>query len=184
MKVLLLNAPWYDENDPSKWGVRGGSRWPHFQKRSSTGQLPRYIPFPFFMATAAAVIRNAGYETMIIDAVAEDINLLETYRRVNAFQPDLIFAESSTPSLNWDLKVFRELRKQHPKAVLVSGGSQGVSMVPDFMKKHGLPDYWLGGEFDISLLTLIQTLETQGDLNKVPGLICEGINNPDRKSVV
>ena len=178
MKILLLNAPWYDKSDSQKWGVRGGSRWPHFQKRTPDGGLPRYIPFPFFMATSAAVIRNAGYETKIIDAVAEDIDLEETYSRILDFGPDLVFAESSTPSLGWDLEVFKELKKIKPGVVLVSGGSQGVSMVPEFMKENSLPDYWLGGEFDLSLLSLIRTIESNGDLNKVPGLIAPGVNNP------
>ena len=178
MKVLLLNAPWYDENDPQKWGVRAGSRWPHFQKRTEAGGLPRYIPFPFFMATSAAVLRQAGYETKIIDAVAEDINLDETYERIADFLPDLVFAESSTPSLNWDLDVFREIKKRHPEVVLVSGGSQGVSMVPDLMKKNGVPDYWLGGEFDLTLLDLVKSLESNQELSKISGLISSGINNP------
>lgn len=178
MKILLLNAPWYDESDPQKWGVRAGSRWPHFQKRSSDGSLPRYIPFPFFMATAAAVIRQAGYETKIIDAVAEDIKLNETFSQISAFNPDIIFAESSTPSLSWDLEIFKQIKAANPKVILVSGGSQGVSMVPEFMKKNSLPDYWLGGEFDLSLLKLIQVLESHGELQSVPGLICSEVNNP------
>lgn len=178
MKVLLLNSSWYDEKDPQKWGVRAGSRWPHFQKRTKSGGLPRYIPFPFFMATSAAVLRNAGYETKIIDAVAEDIDLPETYRQVKEFSPDLIFAESSTPSMNWDLDIFKELKKQQPEVVLVSGGSQGVSMVPQLMKENSVPDYWLGGEFDLTLLDLVQALEKKQDLSKIGGLITAEITNP------
>ena len=178
MKILLLNAPWYDDSDPQKWGVRAGSRWPHFQKRTSDGELPRYIPFPFFMATAAAVIRNAGYETKIIDSVAGDIKLEETYKLISEFNPDLIFAESSTPSLSWDLEIFKKLKSLNPELILVSGGSQGVSMVPDFMKTHSLPDYWLGGEFDLSLLELIKAIESKSDLTSVPGLISNEVNNP------
>ena len=178
MRIMLLNAPWYDPDEPSKWGVRGGSRWPHFQKRQGNGELPRYVPFPFFMATAAAVIRNNGYETQIIDAVAEDINLDETFKRIDDFKPDLIFAESSTPSLTWDLKIFAEIKTRLPQVYLVSGGSQGVSMIPEIMEEKGLPDFWLGGEFDHSLLKLIKALESGGELKSVPGLICKGINNP------
>ena len=177
MRVLLLNAPWYDEQDSQKWGVRAGSRWPHFQKRTESGELPRYVPFPFFMATAAAVLREAGYETKIIDAVAQDIKLDETFKLVGDFKPDLIFAESSTPSLSWDIEIFKELKKRNPGVTLVSGGSQGVSMVPEIMQEQGVPDYWLGGEFDNSLLLLAQSLEAGTKLDKIPGLIAKGINN-------
>ncbi|MCM8539830.1 MAG: radical SAM protein [Lentisphaeraceae bacterium] len=178
MRVLLLNAPWYDELDSQKWGVRAGSRWPHFQKRTEAGGLPRYIPFPFFMATAAAVLREAGYETKIIDAVAQDIKLDKTYSLVEDFKPDLIFAESSTPSLSWDIEIFKELKRRIPGLILVSGGSQGVSLVPEIMSEKGVPDFWLGGEFDHSLLDLVKALESGSPVNSVPGLITEGVNNP------
>ena len=178
MKVLLFNSPWYDEKDPLKWGVRAGSRWPHFQQRPVEDKLPRYLPFPFFLATAAAVLRRAGHEVFILDGVAADISLAESYRRISEFNPQLIFSESSTPSLSWDIEVFRELRSQFPDVTLVSGGSQGVSMVPGLMKDEGFPDYWLGGEFDLSLLKLVETLENKTSLVEVPGLICSGVNNP------
>jgi anaerobic magnesium-protoporphyrin IX monomethyl ester cyclase len=178
MKVLLYNSAWYDVQQPLKWGVRAGSRWPHLQDRPSLNELPRYIPFPFFLATAAAVLRRAGHEVKLLDAVAEDLRLEESLSLVKEFQPDLIFSESSTPSLNWDLEVFARLRQICPQAHMVSGGSQGVSFIPDLMKKNKVPDYWLGGEFDNSLLSLIEVLEGEGELKSVPGLICEGVNNP------
>ena len=55
------------------------------------------IIFPFFLATSGAVLRRAGYEVEIIDAVAEDINLETSYERIKEFDPDVIFSESSTP---------------------------------------------------------------------------------------
>jgi len=178
MKILLFNSSWYDPQNPMKWGVRGGSRWPHFQQRPRVDLLPRYIPFPFFLATSAAVLRQAGHEVFLLDAVAEDINLEESYKRIKEFSPQLIFSESSTPSLSWDLQVFRDLRQSFPETVLVSGGSQGVCEIPDLMEKEKVPDFWLGGEFDLSLLKLVQVIEEKGDYVTVPGLIGQGVNNP------
>jgi anaerobic magnesium-protoporphyrin IX monomethyl ester cyclase len=178
MKVLLFNSPWYDSENPMKWGVRAGSRWPHFQDRPSMDKLPRYLPFPFFLATSAAVLRRAGYDVKIIDAIGSDLKLEESLDMVKEFKPQVIFSESSTPSLNWDLDVFQKLRELCPEAKIVSGGSQGVSFIPELMAKNKVPDYWLGGEFDESLLTLIEALEGKGEFKDVPGLICEGVNNP------
>ncbi|MCM8534401.1 MAG: radical SAM protein [Lentisphaeraceae bacterium] len=178
MKVLLFNSSWYDANDSMKWGVRAGSRWPHMQQRAATAELPRYIPFPFFMATAAAVLRQTGYEVKILDAIAEDMNLEESYEIITDFNPDVIFSESSTPSLNWDKQVFATLHEKFPEAIIVSGGSQGVSMVPEIMQGSAIPHYWLGGEFDLSLLQLVEALEGKGELEKVPGLITREFTNP------
>ena len=94
MKVLLFNSPWYDSEDPMKWGVRGGSRWPHFQERPSIDKLPRYVPFPFFLATSAAVLRRAGHDVKIIDAIASDFKLEQSLAMVEVFKPQVIFSES------------------------------------------------------------------------------------------
>ena len=177
IKIILFNSSWYDSQAPMKWGVRAGSRWPHFQERPAASRLPRYIPFPFFLATSGAVLRNAGYEVKIIDAVASDMNLDDCYKEIADFNPQVIFSESSTPSLNWDLDVFEKLRALLPEAKIISGGRQGVSMVPEIMK-NGLPDYWLGGEFDLSLLKLVEAIQGKCSFKEVPGLICDGINNP------
>jgi hypothetical protein len=64
MKVLLANAPWRKEG---YYGVRAGSRWPHFE-RCGTG----YMPFPFFLAYATAVLERANIEVMLIDGIAEE----------------------------------------------------------------------------------------------------------------
>ncbi|MCH2207147.1 MAG: radical SAM protein [Lentisphaerales bacterium] len=178
MKVLLFNSSWYDESEPMKWGVRAGSRWPHMQQRPQEGKLPRYVPFPFFMATAGAVLRKNGYKVKILDAVGEDIQLSEAYELIAEFAPDVIFSEASTPSILWDKKVFDDLHAKFPEAIIVSGGSQGVSMIPDLMKESEVPHYWLGGEFDLSLLKLVQVLQGNGELKDVPGLISREINNP------
>ena len=179
MKLALFNSPWYKETEALKWGVRAGSRWPHMQERPEEGRLPRYIPFPFFLANAAAIAQNAGYEVLLLDAVAEDLSIEASLERLEAFQPDIIFSESSTPSLNWDLTVFRKLRDLFPEAKLVSGGSQGTSMVPEFMRENLLPDYWLGGEYDFSFLELVKALENNQSLVAVPGLIDgKEISNP------
>ena len=175
MRIALLNAPWYDKEKPLEWGVRAGSRWPHVQTRPEEGKLPRYVPFPFFMAIASSIAKEKGHDVLLVDAVGEDISLDEFYKRVEAFQPELIFSESSTPSLFYDLEVFKELHKRFPNAKIASGGSQGTSMIPDFMKEQGLPHYWLGGEFDYSISQLADAIDGKISFTEVDGLIGEGV---------
>lgn len=176
MNIVLINAPWYDERHPELWGVRAGSRWPHFQKRSDEGALPRYVPFPFFMAIAAGTLDTAGHEVMLIDGVAENIDLQVLYGKVTAFGPDIIFLETSTPSLAYDLTVLRELKKRNDNAILVCGGAHSASMVQDLIQKEKMPDYWLAGEYDKSLPALIETLDRKGDVSNIHGLIGHDIN--------
>ena len=48
MRVFLGNSPW---KKPGFYGVRAGSRWPHFEEEHH-----EYMPFPFFLAYAFKLI--------------------------------------------------------------------------------------------------------------------------------
>jgi hypothetical protein len=51
LKVFLGNMPWYKNG---RWGVRAGSRWPHIKYESEQD----YLPFPFFLAYATALLHK------------------------------------------------------------------------------------------------------------------------------
>ncbi|MBN1669682.1 MAG: radical SAM protein [Kiritimatiellae bacterium] len=171
MRIALLNPPWYDEKRPELWGVRAGSRWPHFQKRAGADALPRYVPFPFFLAIAAACAQEAGHDVALLDGVAEGLPLDDFCARVGDADPQLIFVETSTPSLSWDLAVLRRLREQQPGAVLVCGGTHAPGLVPALLAGQPVPDYWLAGEYEQALTRLAGALAARQDLTAVPGLI-------------
>ena len=135
MKVALINPPWYDENHPEFWGVRAGSRWPHFQKRPEAKKLPRYIPFPFFLAISASIIKNAGHEVLLIDAIASDIKSEKLCSEIIDFKPDLIFAETASPSLSFDLKLFQQLKDKLPEAFITCSGIHERTMVKNSFEK-------------------------------------------------
>src|SRR4051812_19338131 len=62
VKVALVNPPWLR---PGHYGVRAGSRWPHFEENGS-----RYMPFPFYLAYAAALLENDGFTAAVFDGCA------------------------------------------------------------------------------------------------------------------
>ncbi len=178
MKIAIINPPWYDDSQPELWGVRAGSRWPHMQRRPGPGQLPRYIPFPFFLGIAATIMKDAGFEVLLVDAVAEDVDRPSLIRRLDDFRPDLIFAETATPSLNGDLGLFRDLRSRNPNIRLVFGGIHDTAMIPGVMAEASVPDYWITGEYDFALLDLVQKLAAGEAVKTVPGLIDgNGVHN-------
>lgn len=181
MKVMLANIPWYDEKKPELWGVRAGSRWPHFQKRSAASLLPRYIPFPFFLAIAASSIKEHGHEVFLLDGVAEDMQLEDFHTKLADFGPDVFFAETSTPSFFYDMDILQKIKAEFSAMKIIVGGSHSARNAADWMKFNMSPDYWLAGEYENSLSLLIDSLAS-GDLEKqslVPGLIKCGDNyNP------
>ena len=63
MKIFLGNPPW---KKGSRLGVRAGSRWPFTLGVPEGARKPEYIPFPFFLAYAAAVLERDGFTVMLI----------------------------------------------------------------------------------------------------------------------
>jgi len=103
MKVFLGNAPWKKKG---YYGVRAGSRWPHFEKTGAG-----YMPFPFFLAYAAALLEKNGTEVSLVDGIAEYLSDEEFLKRISDFQPNLAVFEVSTNSMSVDLKFARETRR-------------------------------------------------------------------------
>jgi radical SAM superfamily enzyme YgiQ (UPF0313 family) len=171
MNVALLNPPWTDPAHPERWGIRAGSRWPHFQRRPGPGALPRYLPFPFFLAIAARACQDRGHRVLLVDAVAEDMDSSSLLDRLADFGPDLVFCESSTPSLANDLAFLRAVRQRLPRAKLACGGTHPPALIPNLLRSQGLPDFWLAGEYDWSVAALADALASGAGLDAVPGLI-------------
>lgn len=123
------------------------------------------------MAIAASALQQAGHEILLIDGVAEGVLLEKVLGRIKAFSPDLIFVETSTPSLGWDQKIMRELRTLIPKVIMVAGGTHAATLVPQWLADNPVPDYWLAGEYENSLVTLANCLQRELPDDEVPGLI-------------
>jgi MoaA/NifB/PqqE/SkfB family radical SAM enzyme len=162
MKVVLVNMPWKSEG---LWGVRSGSRWPHL--RHPLGEKD-YLPYPFFLGYATALLKEKGYDAKLIDAIAEKIELSDFLNMVEKEKPDLIVAETSTPSLNYDLMVLEKLRDISP--VVVCGPEYNIRQ-KRFLEKHSFIDYVMVGEYEYTLLDLVTRLEKKKEFSDIKGLI-------------
>jgi len=170
MKILLANIPWYDEDRPDLWGVRAGSRWPHFQKRQSPGKLPRYIPFPFFLTISSTQL-SSNHDVLLIDGVAEGITIDQLSSSAVNFSPDIIFAETSTPSFYYDMAVLQDLSDKLPGVKIICGGGHSPELAQDYLSDNQFPDYWIAGEYDAVLHLLVDCIANDSDTSKIPGVM-------------
>jgi radical SAM superfamily enzyme YgiQ (UPF0313 family) len=163
MNVFLGNAPW---SKPGFYGVRAGSRWPHFENDSS-----KYMPFPFFLAYATALLRDNGFTPLLVDAIAEGIDDAAFFERMEAFKPDVLFFEISSASQNTDLAVLRRTRALLGDSVrIVFGGAYHALGTAEFLESLPELDFALAGEYEYPLLALVQALRDGAPLAGVPGL--------------
>jgi len=112
VKVLLLNPP-----GPF---CRAGSRWPHGRKSQHVGI--DYHPFPFALAYATSRLLEDGHEARLADCIATDVNDDSLKGIVEAFNPDVVFMETSAPSFQADVETLRALGKP-----CIAGGAHATA---------------------------------------------------------
>ncbi|HOT01264.1 MAG TPA: radical SAM protein [Acidobacteriota bacterium] len=166
MRVYLANPPWTEEGKDDRYGVRAGSRWPHFEDSISS-----YCPFPFFLAYTAALLERNTITVRLRDSIAEKDSLPVFLNDVASFRPDLIIIETSTPSIHSDLDLCRTLGNRWPDLKIALAGPHSEMFTPAFMSDHSGIFAVLIGEYEHIALELAQALESGQSLDSVAGLI-------------
>lgn len=122
------------------------------------------------MGSAAAYARNNGHDVLLIDSVAEPSDFDSVRKRLSSFKPQLVFAETSTPSLENDLTLLHEIKKDFPEVPIVCAGSHSPDFALELMKKEKFPDFWIAGEYDFVASELASAIEKSTDPLSVTGV--------------
>ncbi|MBI5375576.1 MAG: radical SAM protein [Candidatus Schekmanbacteria bacterium] len=163
MKVFLGNAPWTKEGF---YGVRAGSRWPHFEKEES-----EYMPFPFFLAYAAALLEKNSIDVRLVDGIANRDDDKKFFKKLTDYAPDIVVFEVSTNSIDIDLKFAEMTKKMLGENVPVVFCGPDMNMYKaSFLENIKCVDIVLKGEYEFTLLEMVQHLDEKKDLNSVEGL--------------
>ncbi|MBN2430305.1 MAG: radical SAM protein [Acidobacteria bacterium] len=166
MKVLLSNPPWQNLRSDGGYGVRAGSRWPHAEESYS-----KYIPFPFFLAYTAALLEQNSIDVKLVDSIALGESVADFLVHIENYAPDLIILETSTPSIIWDLELCQTIKKKLPETRIALAGPHHDMYRPDFIAENPALDMVFLGEFELTVLELVQTLSENNKPGQVPGLI-------------
>ena len=145
--------------------------------------------YPFFLAYATGVLEDQGFEVALIDAPAAGLDRRATLEKVKQLVPDLVVCETSTPSIDNDLEVVRELKEAGVPFVVAVGTH--VSALPDeVLKENAFLDALARGEYEFTIRDLARQLAGAGmaaDLGGIPGLSYRrgGVirHNPDRAAI-
>ena len=141
MKVLLLNPP-----GPF---CRAGSRWPH--RRETRGVGIDYHPFPFSLAYATSRLLADGHDAKLVDCIALSMDDAALLALANAFDPDVVFMETSAPSFHADVETMRALGKP-----CIAGGAHASATCGEHLEAgfHAV----IKGEYD-QVISWAVTLE-------------------------
>ncbi len=174
LKVFLGNGPW---SKPCYYGVRAGSRWPHLEEEGN-----RYLPFPFYLAYATAILERGGYECLLIDGIGERISEDDYIQRAIEFKPDVTILEASAPSLPEDFRQAQKIKDACPQTRIVFCGIHLDMYRPGFLDENPIVDFVMKGEYDLLALPLIEAIESSGDLSTVPNLVYRDESGTSRET--
>src|SRR5215467_11089382 len=170
MRVLLTNPAFTRDlgNGLERYMLGAGMRYP-WSLLKHTGERPRYAMFPLFLAYAAALLEKDGFDVRVIDGVPINLREEEFLARVRESSPDVIFFEPNAAVIDDTLRLIRNLRKTVP-ATLVLGGTHATSTAQQLIEDHAFVDYVVIGEYEISLLRLIECLRDGGSVDSLRGI--------------
>lgn len=164
MKVFLGNAPWYKDG---KIGVRAGSRWPHLQDSCDP-----YLPFPFYLAYATAVLQREGFEVRLVDGIAERIDRDAFVAKCVESRPDFVMLEVATASIDQDLETARMIRERLPEVKIAFAGLFPEAGETEFLETHPEVAYGFFGEYEYTLLETVQSLAKGENRSDIAGTSC------------
>lgn len=118
----------------------------------------------------AAVTRQAGHPTVLLDAAALDLGRNAFLERLVAAAPDLLGLSATTLSIGHAARIAEEAKRLLPQLRVVVGGPH-VSAVPvETMERFAIFDYAVIGEGEETLLDLLLALSGEKTLAAVPGI--------------
>jgi anaerobic magnesium-protoporphyrin IX monomethyl ester cyclase len=155
MKVLLLNPPFltkFSRQSRSPCVTKGGTLY-----------------YPYFLAYAAGAVEKAGFETKLVDAVANCWDNERTVQFAKEFNPDLIVIDTSTPSIINDMRIADALKATLPEAHITLVGTHPTALPEETLKKCKA-DSLCRGEYDYIVRDLAAALKEKKSLKTIEGL--------------
>ena len=155
MKVLIINPPW-----PGKgFGTRS-------QNRIIKHRSDKFLQYPIFLAYSAAQLKNAGCDVFYIDSVIQDFDLNQTLQNARKLRPDVVFMETTTPSIEADYESLTAL-KDTTNARIVVGGPHATYFNRQVLEECAAIDIVIRHEFDTKIANVFSNLD---DLSSVKGI--------------
>lgn len=157
-KIIFVNPPLSIED---RYGV----------KSSSGGQTP-----PLGLLNLAAMTREHGFETAILDAAAVKWGYEQSVKFIldNRFQ--YVGITAVTISIAHAAKLASLLKRADPKIIIIIGGAHLTALPSETMSMFPHFDIGVVGEADYTIVELLSALESKRDLTAIKGLILRDNN--------
>jgi anaerobic magnesium-protoporphyrin IX monomethyl ester cyclase len=120
-------------------------------------QSPTYI-YPVVPAYAATMLKNAGYEVVWDDGIAEEKTFDQWLKDIEQRKPDVLMIESKTPVIKKHWKIISDIKKVLPSSKVALVGDHVTALPLESMQKSEVDFVLTGGDYDFLLLNLVNFL--------------------------
>ena len=123
-----------------------------------------------WLAYAAGVLEDEGFEIDFIDAPAESEDLQEVMVRAKRFDPQLLVLGTSTPSIYNDVSVGASLKEDLPRAKVVLVGTHVSALPEETLGLNEKIDAVARREYDYTIRDLAYATERNEDWKTILGI--------------
>ncbi|NQU73443.1 MAG: radical SAM protein [Candidatus Omnitrophica bacterium] len=126
---------------------------------------------PLTLAIVASILRDAGFIVSVKDCSNDDISFAQLKHIIQDFKPDLVIANTSTPSISGDLKIadLTQGIDKHIKTVFF--GIHVTALAEEIFKENPNVELIVDGEPEYTLRDLALALRDAHPISQVKGLI-------------
>ena len=143
MYVYLLNPP------ADRPMIREGRcQSPGNMRSTSVPQLS--------LAYIATSLRRSGAEVALVDAIAENWSVEDVDREFRRRRPDLLVVNTTTPTIQNDVTVLRELKQLHPDLPFIVFGAHATATHRALLETHDFLDAAVRGEPELTIRELAE----------------------------
>ena len=173
MKILALNPPF----------LKGYTR----QSRSPSVAQGGTFYYPYYLAYAVGTLEAAGFDVILLDAVAKKWGSQKVLDFADTLRPDLVIVFTSTPSIYNDVDIGSKIKRILPDAHLSFVGNHPTNMPDEVMAMSKDIDSICRWEIDYTVVELAEAIENQTKFDEIHGLTYrengEVFHNPDRERI-
>lgn len=158
MKITYLNGPY------RRLAYSRSSRSPAVTKSGT-------MYYPIWLAYAAGLAQQeTEFEISLVDAVARRWGQQDVLDSFRAWPPDLVFCDTSTPSIYEDIATAGAIKSAFPQTKVIMVGTHATAEPDEVLQLEPKIDAVARGEFDVTAMELARAVADNRDWHTVAGL--------------
>lgn len=126
---------------------------------------------PLGISILAAITRNLGYDTSILDALALRLSKEQTVKRILDMSPDYLGITSTTMAVFNAAEIASMVKEQDRSIKVLLGGPHLTAAPLETMERFGGFDVGVFGEAEHTVVELLSHLDSGKSLGSVKGLV-------------